>query len=229
MVSETGEKDTSAEKLLATLEGEAAHVVRAIIEQARSSQRFYLSESQKRIWYLFFLMQWRRTPENQKQCISDNDVAVMLDDLLEELRIIAPHRRDEIDICAREGARDRIIRNVRVQSLFGLSDELMNVLKGRGIAIIRIVRPRKQFLIGSRPVVKFTNAKTSDLNDPSVEMWLPISSDMAVGVGQGHNEVRVFNTWDSATIRSLNLAIAKQSVTIASGSEELINSIINAR
>ncbi|RVD67160.1 hypothetical protein EN751_38275 [Mesorhizobium sp. M4A.F.Ca.ET.029.04.2.1] len=105
----------------------------------------------------------------------------------------------------------------------------MRVLERRGIAILRIVQPKKSFIVGSRPVVKLTAPNRTDLNDPTVEMWLPIASDVAVGAGQGDGKISLHDTVDERPVRQLNIAIAGQSGTIAAGSAALVKSIANAR
>jgi hypothetical protein len=148
---------------------------------------------------------------------------------LDELRQAVPHRLDEIEALATPKAKARTLRNVRVQTLGEPSAEVMRVLERRGIAILRIAQPKKSFIIGSRPVVKLTRHDRTDLNDPNVEMWLPIAADVAVGVGQGDGSVSLHHTVDERPVRQLNMAIARQSGAIAAGSAVLVQSIANAR
>lgn len=228
-LSESGIKDPAMEHALSVLESEAVGVVQSILGQARKDELPVLSPEQKRIWYLFFLMQWRRTPENQRANTSDAEAQRMIEEILDRLRTAAPHRLAEIERLATPEAKARTVRNVRVQTLVQFSAEVMDVLERRGIGVLRITRPDKSFVIGSRPVVKLTMPGRTDLNDPAVEMWIPIASDMAVGVGQGNGAVSLHYLADERPIRQLNLAIASQSTTIAAGSPALVRSLANAR
>lgn len=228
-VEASGVKDPSMEKVLSVLEAEAVGVIDAITGPARRGRVPVLSPDQMRVWYLFFLMQWRRTPENQLACTSDEEASQMIDELLDELRVALPDRHSEIASHATPEAKARTIRNVRVQSLLGFTTNVMGVLERRGIAVLRNCQPNKQFIVGSRPVVKLTQPGCTDLNDPKVEMWLPVSADVAVGVGTGDGKISLFQTQDASAVRQLNLSIAKQSSTIAAGSPELVKSIANAR
>ena len=221
ILSESGIKDTAMESALALLESEAVSVVQAILEAVRRGQVPILTDAQKHLWYMFFLMQWRRTPENQLSCTSNAEAGRMIDEILDELRIVAPHRLDEIAAFGTPEAKARTIRNVRVQSLIEFRTNVMDVLERRGIGIIRITRPNKQFIVGSRPVVKITSPGKTDLNDPKVEMWLPIAADVAVGVGQGDRGITLFHTENDSPIRLLNLAIAAQSGTTSNMGNEL--------
>ncbi|TIL32967.1 DUF4238 domain-containing protein [Mesorhizobium sp.] len=228
-LSETGAKDPAMEHALSVLESEAVGVVQSILVPAREGRLPVLTSEQKRLWYIFFLTQWRRSPETQRANVSDAEALRMVEDTLDELRQAAPHRLDEMEALATADAKARTVRNVRVQTIGQPSAEVMRVLERRGIAILRIVQPKKSFIVGSRPVVKLTAPNRTDLNDPTVEMWLPIASDVAVGAGQGDGKISLQDTVDERPVRQLNIAIAGQSGTIAAGSAALVKSIANAR
>ncbi len=228
-VSESGIKDPAMEHALAVLESEAVGVIQSIVEPTRRGEVPVLTDEQKNLWYMFFLMQWRRTPENQLSCTTDAEAMRMMDEILDDLRIIAPHRLVEIAALDTKEAKMRTIRNVRVQSLIGFRANVMDVLKRRGIGIVHVTRRNKQFIVGSRPVVKLTSPGRTDLNDLKVEMWMPVAADVAVGVGQGDGGITLFHTENDVPIRQLNLAIASQSATIAAGSVALVRSIASAR
>lgn len=187
-ISAAGDKDPATELALSRVEAEAAGVVAELIDSARSSRLPDLSPRQKQAWYRFFLAQWRRTPENQSAVISDEQAMAMLQETIERARIRFPAREAELAELATPAEKARILRNVRIDTLREPSSNLISVLERRGIAILHIRRRDKRFIIGSRPVVKLTVAGRTDLNDPTVEMWLPIASDIAVGAGQGGGE-----------------------------------------
>ena len=228
-LSDSGIKDPAMERFLSVLEGEAVGVVKSILSQARSGVAPAMSREQKLVWNMFFLMQWRRTPETQRANTSDAEAIRMVEEIIANVRAAAPHRDAELDRLATPQAMARIVRNVRVQTLIQFSGEVMSVLERRGIAVLHIARPNKSSTVGSRPVVKLTSPGRTDLNDPLVEMWMPIASDVAVGVGRGDGGVSLHSVDEGSTVRQLNLSIAKQSGTIAAGSAALVRSIANAR
>lgn len=228
-LSESGIKDPAMEFLLSAIETDAASVVTEILCEAREGRFPALSPAQKGIWYLFFLLQWRRTPEGQRSATSEAEALRMVDEILEELRTIAPNRLQEIETLSTAEAKARTVRNVRVRTLLAFSNEVMGVLERRGIAVLKVRDRRKSFIVGSRPVVKLSQSGRTHLDDPSVEMWLPIASDVAVGVGKGDGQVSLHYTLDEKPVRQLNLAIAKQSGTIAACSPALVRSIANPR
>jgi len=225
IITAGGGKDPSIEIGLSKLETDTVPVLQQIADSARANQVPELSDYQKSIWYQFFSMQWRRTPETQQISASDEDIAAMFDDSVQNLRKVFPERTAEIDALDTPAGRERTIRNVRAQSLTRFSESVIGVLQRRGITILRIRKPNKSFIVGSRPVVKLTVAGQSDLTNPIVEMWLPIASDIAVGVGNGTGATSLLFLDDERPIRQLNLAIAQQSRIIAARSPQLVTSI----
>lgn len=228
-ISEVGVKDAVMERQLSVLESEAAEVVQQIIFKARAGKPATLSGAQKRVWYLFFLLQWRRTPEAQRAAISDTDLLQMLDETLDEARDLFPKRHVEIDALATSEAKARILRNVRIDSLKGLSGNVIGVLEQRGIGILHIPKRDRSFIVGSRPIVRFTPEGHTHLSDPAVEMWLPIASDVAAGVGLGNGGISLHLLTDDRPVRQLNCAIANQSSIIAGCSSALVRSLANQR
>lgn len=228
-VSAAGSLDPSMENALSILEADATSVVSDIREAARNGTRPDLTNDQKRVWYTFFLTQWRRTPEMQRAIISDLEAMEMLERELDELREKLPHRRAEIEALSSPSAKARTLRNVRVDQLRRESANVLQILERRGIAILRITKRNKAFIVGSRPVVKLTMPGRNNLDDPSVEVWLPIASDIAVGVGRGDGGISLHLVQADSQIRHLNNSIANQSSTIAGRSEHLVRSISNRR
>jgi hypothetical protein len=66
------------------------------------------------------------------------------------------------------------------------------------------------------------------LMDEATEMWLPISSKVAIGVGPRDQRETIYYLDNHAAIRHLNLSIARQSTEFASRSMELTESIARA-
>jgi hypothetical protein len=228
-VSQDGIKDPAMEEELSVHESEAGQVVGAILEAARAARCPSLSRGQRHIWYRFFRLQWRRTPEGQRSVISDAHAEAMIRASLDQLRAARPDLQREIDMYGASPAVARTVRNARVEMLRQPSADALSVLERRGMAILRIVDPNKSFIVGSVPIVKLTPPQRSNLDDPVVEMWLPIASDVAVGVGRGDGGLSLHSTADHRLIRQLNTAIASQSSIIAARSPELVRSLANRR
>jgi len=104
----------------------------------------------------------------------------------------------------------------------------MGAMATRGIAILLITPPQKTIIIGSRPVVQLAFREGLQLTDEVTEMWLPISSKIAVGLGTKSEQEKIYRLADHAAIRHFNLSIARQSTEFASCSELLTKSIAQA-
>lgn len=227
--SASGSKNPGTERALSRLETEATPILSRIICEAREGTCPELSADQKTIWYSFFLTQWRRTPDNQRAIISLEQGIEIFDSVVAEFYQALPDRREEIAALCEPQTKMRAIRNARIESLLESRDMVLGILKRRGIAILRIANAHKSFIVGSRPVVKLTPVGTTNLDDPSVEMWLTVSPDIAIGVGQGNEKITLLPPADDRQIRLLNSAIKRQSRIIASRSPALIRSIARAR
>lgn len=228
VISKAGDKDLRIERELSQIEGDAGQVVKRIAESVRAGRVPDLTPAEKHIWYNFFLLQWRRTPEAQQSAASDVDMLAMFDETIAELRAAFPERGAEIDALDTPDGRARAVRNARAESVLGLNEEVVEVLQRRDISILRVERPNKSFIVGSRPVVKLSVAGQSNLANPIVEMWLPIASDIAVGVGDATGQTNLYPANDHA-VRRLNILTAMQSQVIAARSPELIRSVATRR
>jgi hypothetical protein len=62
----------------------------------------------------------------------------------------------------------------------------MNILANKGLSF-GVCEKRHSFIIGSSPVLKIIGGTTSQLDDPTVEVWLPIHPNI-VAVAAGRKE-----------------------------------------
>ena len=179
-------------------------------------------------WFLFFYMQWRRVPDLHLEINTDDEADEMMSEIIEQAMIEFPHRTSDLDRLTEPGEKRRMIKNARVDSLRQISPFVMGALRSRGIAIAKSERLDKQFIIGSRPVVKLTHPGKTDIRHPECEMWFPISSDVMVGLGRGRRTVSKMSVGPDH-VRYINQCIAKQSTMFASASPKLTASLAQAR
>jgi len=104
------------------------------------------------------------------------------------------------------------------------SDDILSVIAGRGLAVVRIPHPKKSFVLGSRPVLKLTPPETNDLSDPRVELFLAIAPDVMVGVGPLDQGEVIVDISDK-NVRLTNESVCTQSSQITGRSKELIASL----
>lgn len=226
-VDAEGVKDPQVELILQKLEGKARPILSQLVDAARADRLPDLSEAECRIWYSYFATQWRRTPDTRASVASETSVSAMLEDIIADIKLRFPGRVDEIEALYSPELKARTVRNAWATTLPQEGGAVEAVLAARDILTLRIRVPNKAFVIGSRPVVKITPQGHKDLRDPLCEMWLPIASDVVVGVGRGATELMYLD--DPKPIRQLNLSIAEQSGAIAAHSAALVRSLARAR
>ncbi len=226
VIGRDGDRDPAIEAELSRIEGDAAKVLDTILTAARAGRPPDLSTQEKSVWYRFFLVQWRRTPELQQSVASDAVLGALFDSAIELVLTKFPERADEVKEFT-PAERARMIHNIRTEIVLETKPNVEKLLEERGIMIMRIERDDKAFVIGSRPVVVFNGSESNGLHDPNSEMWLPVASDIAIGPGTGGVKLG-FLAADSA-IRTMNREITCQSSVIAGCSPDLIRSLTSTR
>jgi hypothetical protein len=207
------------------LEGRAGLVIDKIVAAARDGRAPGLTPAERRDWDDFFLLQWRRVPDTQRQSSVLADADRQFLDLLAKARARWPQRAAEIDARSTPDEVKRMTQNARDDSLERGPGTAKAVVAGRGLAVVHITDPRRGFVLGSLPVMKLTKPGQTDLRDHAVEMWLPVSSDTMVGVGERAGTERFIPTSDIRMIRSANASIVSQSSLFAGRSEAQIRSL----
>ncbi|WP_272873181.1 DUF4238 domain-containing protein [Sphingomonas arenae] len=228
-VSEQGIKDPAVELELSRFETDAARVVHKIVQAAMREEIPRLSKDDEQVWHAFLHLQWRRTPEAQMAACSDTELLQMLEETCDEMRQLLPGRAAEVEALSSPEAKARMVRNVRVEALRRVSGAVAGILARRGVSVLLIRKRHKKFIIGSRPVVKITPKGKTDLNDPEVELWMPIASQVAAGAGVGDGGISLWFLDDDRPIRQLNETIAAQSSIIAAASADLVRSVARPR
>lgn len=223
-----GQAERGMETALSRFEGESEQVMARIVEAARVGAIPSLNADELTTWLRFLFLQWKRVPDLHLTVTTPGDAEALLDEIFAEARELFPDHGAELDRLSQPAERARAIKNARVDGLRGMSAEVFEAMQSRGLGIVRITRPDKRFIVGSRPVVKLTHPGKTSLRHPECELWLPIAGDVMVGLGRGQGtETLVDCTLDN--IRHINLAIAQQSTMFASGSAALTQSLANHR
>ena len=198
-------------------------------KSAISGQDPYLSALELLTWHFFFVVQWRRVPDLQNTVTTDDEAAKQFGQILDATQSKYPDRVSEINALREPKAVARTVRNARISNVPEVSGRVMDAMATRGIAILSIKAPTKSLIIGSRPVVQMAFTDGLSLLDEVTEMWLAISSKLAIGIGKSDRREAVLELRDHAAIRRLNMAVARQSTEFASCSAKLTTSIALAR
>lgn len=227
-VKADGSREPEMERTLNKLETLADPVIEHIVQAARRGEVPRLSNEQLDIWCYFFAIQWRRVPDLHLTVTPDHEVSASFDKLIAELRTTQPHLEGELDQLSEPHERRRMIKNARVGVLETVSFEVMDALRSRGLLIGVIGQPEKRFVLASRPVTKLTRLGATDVRHPQCELWLPVASDIVIGLGQGRG-MESLGRVTPDQVRHLNLAAAEQSTVFASASAALTRSLARPR
>jgi hypothetical protein len=227
-IDDQGRKDPRVELELSWLETVIDPILAKFENSAGTGQLPNLSPAELLTWRFFFVVQWRRVPDLHQTVATDEETAAELHQILDDMQARFPERAAEIEAMRDAAEMRRTIRNARVRGVPEVSQRVMDAMQTRGVAVLSITAPTKSLVIGSRPVVQMAFRDGLSLVDEATEMWLPISSKVAVGVGPRSEPETIYYLNNNAAIRHLNLSIARQSTEFASCSAKLTESISKA-
>ena len=225
-VDDKGTKDVSVEtEFLARLESEASPVIERIVSAARRGNPPDLSPVEKDILIKFFFIQFSRVPDTLDR--ATDEVRQMVLAKIGFAGQSRPLNNLELSVQNSSETMKRHLMNGRIQNLqMSPSREVSDLFAKLRIvvAVIGDPKPERSFIIGSNPVVKLSHPERSHLSDPSVEVWLPLASDVAVFPCPGESD-KVISANDRH-IRAINKSVFQQSTVIAGYSRELIDSLL---
>lgn len=222
-----GSWDRRLEAALGFLEGPAAGLTESIAGQVRAGRAPRLTPDERGLLDAFIYLQFRRVPDLRDKFIKSERFDIALQEAIaefeERFRVLSDDERQWI---GKTWTRDRLKHNAFVKSFRALQQptRASEALSSRGIALLSPESSRKQFVIGSRPVIRVGGPRGATLDHPDVEVWFAIAPDVAVGHVGAFGEVRVLRA-SSAAVRRFNQAVSAQSTAIASSSAELVTSL----
>lgn len=218
--------DSALEGETSKLETQAAAIIKKMMVAVRANRAPILSPSERSVWYEFFHLQWKRVPELFGWLAKAESPDEMIDRIVEEFEVNVRPMTDVERAKVRDREyRDRVIHNGIAQVAISRSERIIEVLAARGIGVARVAVKNKAFIIGSSPMIKFNHPGRPHPLDPSVEIWLPVASDVVVGLGHGPDREVFVPITDATHIRHINEAISAQSQVIAGHSQKLIASL----
>lgn len=223
-----GTRDTSLEQYYARIESIADRIIEKITSAARSGKLPNLSESEKGEWDNYLYRQWSRVPDLQVNIQNKFD-GILAESIKEFEKDVRPLTAEERASLEKPETRTRLKHNSRIKALSAPPGEAVELLSTLGLGVAAITRSNKSFVIGSLPVAKLTLPNRTHISDPSVEVWLPIASDVAVSPFGSKGSERLIQLDRDRHIRALNTAIFRQSTVIAGRSKELITSLVQSR
>ncbi|QJB69357.1 DUF4238 domain-containing protein [Parasphingorhabdus halotolerans] len=222
-VDSDGSKNSRMELRLSQLESEISPILAKFMAAAEANKLPDLSRHQKSLWDKFFLLQYRRVPDLRDDDSWKNALEEYAQ-ITSRLKKEFPHRVEEIEAFESDEEKIRMVNNAYVNMLDLPPGEPEKVLNRRGIILLRSAR-NKKFVIGSRPVIQMNMKNGRTLHDSYSEMWLPIASNLAIGVGTMWEKEKILDLENHSGMRYLNEAIARNSTSFASASLKLTQSI----
>jgi len=224
-INDDGSKDAKLETEFSQLESAAAPVFEKIVARARVWGKPELSADEREIWDIFLYEQFRRVPDFYGSLLSPEQHRVQVEKFLDEFHVrIRPLTNKERGDLLHPNRLQRSYKNLRVSSLRAGGSNVLEIIGKRGLAVVHIPNAKKSFVLGSRPVAKWTHPDTNDLADDRVELWLPIAPDVMVGLGPTAQREVIVDISD-ANVRRINEGIAAQSSQIIGRSKKLIASL----
>ncbi len=223
---ETARKTPRLESRFAALEHKADRIIEKIITCARAGREPKLNPEERRDWNSFFYYQWKRVPESMESSstISNFDTTLhrAINAFEETLRPLTQSEREDFQNPA---TIKRMRQNAIVSSVADPGRRVLSEIGKKGLGILITRKVKKSFVVGSRAIVKLTLPGRTHLSDPSVEVWLPIASDIAICLMPGPPWERLVECSDDRHIRHLNESTFKQSRIVAGRSRALIASL----
>lgn len=197
-------------------------------EALRTGELDFDSDENKNRFIQFFYNHMKRTPDFIDPIVTKVSEEVLHDNLAEE------YEREHRALSAREKSlldspewRRTIISNSRVSNLSKQSERVLNLLASMKIYVATPTKASKQFIISSKPVVRFEDYPKQKLGTPGVELWACFTPRIAVGFSVPSTASSVL-LFDDALVRKMNLGAAIQSKAIAGNSAKLLRSVARA-
>ena len=219
-----GTRDVTLERRYAKLEGIVNPLIDDITRCVLDGVIPKLNDAAKSAWDWFLYEQWRRVPDmhNRVMPLADAETAIReAIDAFENLhRKLTPDERQR-SLTPQAIAEFR--QNARVGALSRASSQILNALANKGLSF-GVCEPRHSFILGSSPVLKIAGT-TSRLDDPTVEIWLPIHPNIMAATGGKKGDTKIVQL-PAHSVRSFNLAVMRKSSMIASRSKKLVHSLV---
>ena len=194
----------------------------------RSREIAFPNHDARRRFVQFFYSHANRSPDFSQPIVEKVKDEVFseegLSDIESRLRPLTASEKE--NFCAPE-YQDRVTANSRVQNFGRYSEDVISRLRKMTVIVATPSSERKQFIVGSNPVIRFESYKGQELGSPGVELWTALTPSIAVGFAKPMKRCANVLNLSTEQVRLFNTQIAKYSTSIASRSDVLLESVAN--
>lgn len=171
-----------------------------------------------RTWQEFWYFQMKRTPTYINALADKVALAEFIDGGVAAALAAGQITADQV-----VPERKRILQNIRVAAQSTApSDKVRRAIDNTGIAIYRVIRPNKGFIVGD--MLGASIYANADDGRRLPVGFLPVAHDIAIGLAEGRRTVEIIPLRDDV-LRRMNEATAARSDTIAGRSRALVASL----
>lgn len=215
------------ERALGQIESAAEPTISRVVEHVRAGGPWDITSEERELLILFLHVQLKRSPEFFRGILLDGPPRDFVERALGEWEAKhGPIPSEEREWHLSPANLAAVEQSARMGALMSLSPRVTEALEARGFMVVRITRPGRSFVLASLPVVRFMGPDgRRDLDDPGVELWLPVAPDVALVSGGISGADRFADLVHDGSIRKLNGELARLSNVIASSSKALIQSL----
>ncbi len=226
-----GEYDDRIERdFFQVLDSKFASVVRPVILRIVKGSTLEISDEEDIFIKFFIYFQKKRTPEFLNSALSQIDLEDLVSESIARFEAqygdIGESERERLKLSAMEGD---ILHSAKAEQSATVSEAVWPIISTMTLCF-GIAAPRTQFVIGTNPVVRYENSDRAFLGDGNVELWLPLSPSVAVGlVGPLSQRFGYVFELNPTKVRKMNEQVFQNSSEVGAQSERLLRSLVSSR
>lgn len=218
---------TDVEAQFGKLETLFAPIHQEIIKSIRKGLPPTIDPKSKSILIDFIVAQSRRTldQKNRMHKTAEEIIARRMRSAKQEIEEAYGPLTPEEEEWIGSNAQEEYVQLIQLNGMATSNPNIQFQLQQREFHYLRIQKHEFSFVIGSNPVVWYQDMDRMIPNSQVKDVFLAISSDIALKLAAGSREPRVVNLFDGDSVREWNEKIRDQSLMIAGRSKLLMCSL----
>ena len=218
---------TDIEEQFGNLETLFAPIHQEMIKSLRRGLTPEINATKKSILIDFMVAQSRRTPDqrNRMHKKANDIIARRMKSAKHEIEKAHGPLTPEDEELIGSKAQEEYVRLIQLNGMASLSPNIQFQLQEHEFHYLRIRKHGLSFVVGSNPVVWYQDMDRPIPNGQVKDVFLAISSDIALKLVASSRGPRVVNLFDGDSVREWNEKIRDQSIMIAGRSKLLMRSL----